>query len=199
MTDQRIKRVIGLTGGVGMGKSTVSNHLADTYHLPVLDADIYARQAVEIGSPILQRIAQRYGESILQADGSLDRRQLGDIVFQQPDERRWLEQQIHPDVRDRMLQDAQNLTDAPAIVMSIPLLFEANLTHLVTEIWVVMCDRNQQIQRLMERDLLTQDQALSRIQSQMPIEEKMAQADVVLDNRTTVEDLLKQIDAAIAA
>lgn len=199
MTDQRIKRVIGLTGGVGMGKSTVSNHLADTYHLPVLDADIYARQAVEIGSLILQRIVQRYGAGILQADGSLDRRQLGDIVFQQPDERRWLEQQIHPDVRDRMLQDAQNLTDAPAIVMSIPLLFEANLTHLVTEIWVVMCDRNQQIQRLMERDLLTQDQALSRIQSQMPIEEKMAQADVVLDNRTTVEDLLKQIDAAIAA
>lgn len=196
MTSQRI---IGLTGGVGMGKSTVSNCLASRYYLPVLDADIYARQAVDVGSPILQRIAQRYGENILQADGSLDRRRLGDIVFQQPDERRWLEQQIHPYVRDRMLQDAQTLTDQPAIVMSIPLLFEANLTHLVTEIWVVMCDRNQQIQRLMERDQLSQEQATARIQSQMPIEEKTAQADVVLDNRTNVDDLLKQIDAAIAS
>lgn len=196
MTSQRI---IGLTGGVGMGKSTVSNYLASRYYLPVLDADIYARQAVDVGSPILQRIAQRYGENILQADGSLDRRRLGDIVFQQPDERRWLEQQIHPYVRDRMLQDAQTLTDQPAIVMSIPLLFEANLTHLVTEIWVVMCDRNQQIQRLMERDQLSQEQATARIQSQMPIEEKMAQADVVLDNRTNVDGLLKQIDAAIAS
>ncbi|MGP1383761.1 MAG: dephospho-CoA kinase [Thainema sp.] len=196
MTSQRI---IGLTGGVGMGKSTVSNYLAGQYHLPVLDADLYARQAVEVGSPILQQIAQRYGEDILQPDGSLDRRQLGDIVFQQPDERRWLEQQIHPYVRDRMLQDAQDLTDQPAIVMSIPLLFEANLTHLVTEIWVVMCDRSQQIQRLMERDQLSQEQATSRIQSQMPIEQKMDQADVVLDNRTDVDDLLKQIDAAIAS
>ena len=188
-----------MTGGVGMGKSTVSNYLASRYYLPVLDADIYARQAVDVGSPILQRIARRYGENILQADGSLDRRRLGDIVFQQPDERRWLEQQIHPYVRDRMLQDAQTLTDQPAIVMSIPLLFEANLTHLVTEIWVVMCDRNQQIQRLMERDQLSQEQATARIQSQMPIEEKMAQADVVLDNRTNVDGLLKQIDAAIAS
>lgn len=196
MTSQRI---IGLTGGVGMGKSTISNYLTSQYHLPVLDADIYARQAVEVGSPILQQIGQRYGENILQTDGSLDRRRLGDIVFQQPDERRWLEQQIHPYVRDLMLQDAQDLTEQPAIVMSIPLLFEANLTHLVTEIWVVMCDRNQQIQRLTERDQLSQKQAISRIQSQMPIEEKMALADVVLDNRTNVDDLLKQIDAAISS
>jgi dephospho-CoA kinase len=184
--------VIGLTGGVGMGKSTVSNYLAA--YLPVLDADLYAREAVALDSPILAKIADRYGDSLLLSDGNLDRRHLGEIIFGNAAEKQWLEQQIHPYVRDRIMTELQNLAKA---VVVIPLLFEAQMTDLVTEIWVVRSDLAQQQQRIMERDRLTLEQAQARIDSQMAIEQKVAQADVVLDNSTTLENLYQQIDRAL--
>lgn len=98
----QLPRIIGLTGGIGSGKTTVSHYLATTYQLPVLDADTYARVTVQLGSPVLKAIAERYGSDILLPDGTLNRQQLGQIVFSSPDERRWLEQQIHPYVRDRL-------------------------------------------------------------------------------------------------
>ncbi len=189
-------RVIGLTGGIATGKTTVSNYLATVYHLPILDADIYARVAVGVGSPVLEAIAQRYGSDILLPDGSLNRQQLGQLVFSSPAERQWLEQQIHPYVRDRMLEAIQELT-LPTVVLVVPLLFEAGMTDLVTEIWVVRCSRQQQLERLMQRSKLTLEEAQARINSQMPLEEKAARADVVLDNSSTSEALLKQVDAAI--
>ena len=190
-------RIIGLTGGIGMGKTTVSRYLEDMHHLPVLDADLYAREAVQPGSPILERIRDRY-PNILQPDGALDRRRLGAIVFQNPQERLWLEQQIHPYVREHMQADSDRILQTnPAIVMVIPLLFEANLTHLVTEIWVVSCSEDQQLQRLMQRENLTLEQAQVRIQSQMPITEKRDRADVILENSSTIEALIQQIDRAL--
>lgn len=191
------RRIIGLTGGIATGKSTVSRYLATKYHLPVLDADIYAREAVKLGSPVLNAIAQRYGADILLADGNLNRKQLGEIVFNHPDERQWLEQQIHPDVRDRLIRAMNQFSLYTTVVLVIPLLFEVGMTDLVTEIWVVSCSRQQQIERLMQRDNLSLEQAQARINSQMPIEEKCDRADVVLDNSFTTEFLLKQVDAAI--
>lgn len=194
-----------MTGGIGTGKTTVSHYLATAYNLPVLDADIYARVAVERGSPLLKAIALRYGSDILLADGTLNRRQVGQIVFNSSVERRWLEQLIHPYVRDRLVEaiDELSLGNIPArtqphpVVLVIPLLFEAEMTDLVTEIWVVSCSEQQQLERLMQRDKLTLEQAQARINSQLPIAEKAALADVVLDNSTTQEALLKQVDAAI--
>ena len=197
-----MRQIIGLTGGIGTGKSTVSHYLATAYQLPVLDADIYARVAVQIGSPVLKAIALRYGSDILLPDGTLNRRQLGQIVFTNSDERLWLEQQIHPYVRDRLVEaiDLENTiarSHFHPVVLVIPLLFEAGMTDLVTEIWVVCCSRQQQLERLMQRDLLTEEAAQTRINSQFPIAEKVARADVVLDNSHTLEDLLKQVDAAL--
>lgn len=189
------KRLIGLTGGIATGKSKVSNYLATVYNLPILDADIYARDAVAIGSPILNAIAQRYSRDILLPDGSLNRQKLGEIIFSNTTERQWLEQQIHPYVRDRFLQEIKKLQQQ-TIVLVIPLLFEAGITDLVTEIWVVYCSEQQQLERLMRRNQLTLEQAQARINSQMPIAEKCDRADVVLDNSSTREALLKQIDAA---
>jgi dephospho-CoA kinase len=194
------KCTIGLTGGIAMGKTTVSNYLADRYQLLILDADIYAREAVAVGSPVLGRIADRFPD-VLQADGSLDRAKLGAIVFAQPEERTWLEQQIHPFVRDRLIQErdrhqASN-PDVP-VVLVVPLLFEVEMTDLVDQIWVIYCPRVHQLQQLMQRDGLTQIQATDRIASQMPIEDKCDRADVVLDNATTTSALLAQVDAAIA-
>lgn len=196
-----MRRIIGLTGGIGTGKTTVSDYLATTYQLPILDADIYSREAVQPGSPVLEDITERYGLSVLLPDGTLDRIRLGQIVFNSPAERLWLEQRIHPYVRDRMETELQAL-DAqqyPIVVLVVPLLFEARMTDLVTEIWVVGCDSQQQIDRIMKRDCLPLEQTLARINSQMSIEKKVAIADVVLDNSSTTEDLLKQIDAALIA
>jgi dephospho-CoA kinase len=194
----RPQRVIGITGGVGMGKTTVSNYLANAYHLPVLDADLYAREAVEPGSMVLTEIVERYGSNILLSNGTLDRRRLGDIVFNSPAERLWVEQRIHPFVRDRMETELQRLAQShPTVVLVIPLLFEARMTDLVTEIWVVQSQANQQKERLMQRDHLNLEQIQIRIDSQMAIEKKVAQADVVIDNSSTLQELHRTIDLAL--
>jgi dephospho-CoA kinase len=190
------KRIIGLTGGIATGKTTVANYLASAYNLPILDADIYAREAVSVDSPILLEIAQRYGKQILLADGNLNRQKLGEIIFNNQEERNWVEGLIHPYVGDRFLEKIA-VSSAQTLVLVVPLLFEAGMTHLVTEIWVVSCSEQQQLERLMQRNNLTLEQAQARIISQMPITEKIARADVVLDNSSTLEVLLKQVDAAI--
>ena len=186
-------RIIGLTGGIATGKTTVSNYLTQHYKLPVLDADIYAKEAVSRDSSILKKIFARYGDRVKLADGNLNRSVLGDIIFTNSAEKLWLESKIHPVVRDRFISEAQKL-DHPTMIFSIPLLFEAKLTHLVTEIWVVSCDRNTQLSRLQQRNNLTLQQAQSRIASQLPLSEKIAQADVVLENNSTLETLYQRID-----
>ncbi|MCA2812550.1 MAG: dephospho-CoA kinase [Microcystis sp. M090S1] len=192
------RRIIGLTGGIACGKSTVSNYLENIYKIPVLDADIYAREAVEKGSAILERIFVRYGRKVKTEDNSLNRQQLGEIIFNNPEEKIWLESQIHPYVRECFKRHLEQL-EAPIVVCSIPLLLEAKLTHLVTEIWVVSCGLEQQIQRLMSRNNLTREQAIARINNQMPLAEKIALADIVLDNSGDLEALYTQIDRAISS
>jgi dephospho-CoA kinase len=191
------KRIIGLTGGIATGKTTVANYLAGVHHLPILDADIYAKEAVAVGSPILDAIAHRYGPEILLANGSLNRQKLGEIIFTDSEQRRWVESVIHPYVRDRFCQEI-TASSAETLVLVIPLLFEAGMTDIVTEIWVVRCWEQQQIQRLMQRNNLTPEQAQARINSQMPIAEKVKLADVVLDNTSTPQVLFLQVDAALA-
>ncbi|MEA5451858.1 dephospho-CoA kinase [Leptolyngbya sp. CCNP1308] len=191
------QRIVGLTGGIATGKSTVSDYLARVHHLPVLDADIYARQAVELGSAVLGAIAARYGKSLLHPDGTLNRGKLGEIIFNQPAEKAWLEQQIHPVVRQCFAAAMAELAEAPVVVHVIPLLFEANLTDQVSEIWVVTCPLERQRQRLMERNGLTAEQATARIQSQMPLAEKVALADVVIDNSADLPALFRRVDEAL--
>jgi dephospho-CoA kinase len=190
------KRIIGLTGGIATGKTTVTNYLASAYNLPILDADIYAREAVSLGSPILGAIAGRYGEQILLADGSLNRQKLGEIIFNHQDERNWIDNLIHPNVRDRFVK-AITESSLQTLVLVVPLLFEAGMTDLVTEVWVVHCSQEQQLQRLIQRNHLNREQAQARINSQLSIEKKVAHANVVLDNSSTLEVLLKQVDVAL--
>ena len=190
------QRIIGLTGGIATGKTTVSNYLAQHYHLPVLDADVYAKEAVSRDSSILREILARYGDRVKLADGNLNRSVLGDIIFTNSAERLWLESKIHPVVRDRFTQELQQLNKT-IVILSIPLLFEANLTDLVTEIWVVICDRNTQLSRLEQRNNLTLQQAQNRINSQLPLAEKVAQADVVIENNSTLEKLYQECDRLI--
>ncbi|WP_254173299.1 dephospho-CoA kinase [Planktothrix pseudagardhii] len=208
-------RLIGLTGGIGTGKTTVSNYLANTYQLPIWDADLYAREAVKPGSPILQSIIQRYGNDILLFDGNLNRQRLASLIFSDSSARTWVEQQIHPFVRHCFVNNIQQLNakilqnldrNTPQYadgVLVIPLLFESKMTDLVTEIWVVYSPPKQQYSRLIQREkmisnrILTFEEAQARIQSQMSLEEKCQQADVILYNSSTPEELFKQVDAAL--
>ncbi len=192
-----MKRLIGLTGGIATGKTTVAKYLAETYEIPILDADVYARDAVAVDSPILNAITQRYGEDIFLSNGELNRQKLGDIVFKNQIERLWIESLIHPYVREKFNQEIAK-SPAQTLVLVIPLLFEAGITDVVTEIWVVSCSESQQLERLMQRNNLTLEQAQARINSQMPLAEKIARADVVLDNSQTLEKLLAQIDIAVS-
>ncbi|MEN9206694.1 MAG: dephospho-CoA kinase [Gloeomargarita sp. GMQP_bins_120] len=187
--------IIGLTGGIASGKSTVTHYLQDRYAIPVYDADVYARQALAPGTSAWQAVVGRYGAAVLQADGQINRRWLGERVFTQPAERRWLEQLIHPWVRRCYTQ----ITLPPGpVVFSIPLLFEAAMTDLVQQIWVVWCTTQQQYQRLMHRNGLTHAQAHTRIQAQLPLALKMLWADRLLDNSGTLGHLYRQIDRYVA-
>lgn len=187
-------RLIGITGGIGTGKSTVTNYLQSRSNFPIWDADIYARSAVAFGSPILQAIDHRYGATILQPDGTLDRARLGKIIFGDIHERQWLEAQIHPYVRNCFETEISRLEVDATAVLAIPLLFEANMTDLVTEIWVISCDRTIQLQRVMMRDRIDESEANQRIGSQMSLADKTALADVNLDNSKSISDLERQID-----
>jgi dephospho-CoA kinase len=190
-------RTIGLTGGIAMGKTAVSDYLA---HLgcTIADADRLARDAVAPSSPILATIADRY--DVLTPGGQLDRPKLAQIIFSDPAEKAWVEGQIHPYVRSRLqtIRD-EALAAAPEkpVVLVIPLLFEAGMSDLVTETWVVYCPQNQQLDRLIARDRLSLDQALARLQSQWPIKEKCDRAQIVLKNDSTLDALYAQIDVAL--
>lgn len=196
-------RIIGLTGGIACGKSTVSQYLHQHYFLPIFDADLMAREAVLPNTPILQALVNRYGGQLLKQDGQLNRPQLGKIIFSDANERRWVESQIHPFVRDRLQQvreyyrqrQPENIN---TIVMVIPLLFEARMEDLVTEIWVVTCGEHQQIERLIHRNQLSPAEAKKRIDSQMSLRFKEQNADVVLDNQTSQAFLYQQVDQALA-
>ncbi len=192
------RRIIGLTGGIATGKSTVSDYLRRRYDLPVLDADVYARAAVAKGSEILKRICDRYGSQILLPDDSLNRSRLGQIIFNDRTEKNWIEQQIHPFVRSQFKTVAATFLPSQTLVYSIPLLFEANLTHLVTEIWVVTCSAIQQQERLMARNQLSATEARSRIDAQTSLPEKCKRADYIIDNSASKEETFAEVDNVLS-
>lgn len=187
-------KVIGLTGGIATGKSTVSAYLKKK-GFPIVDADIAARKAVEKGSDGLKQIVATFGEAILTVDQSLDRAKLGAIIFSDSEKREQLNQIVHPIVRDIMEKEKNEALETHQyVIMDIPLLFENQLQQTVDEVWLVYTNKNIQLERLMHRNQLTQSEALKRIESQMPIDEKRNLADVVIENNLDLEHLYDQID-----
>lgn len=193
------QRRIGLTGGIASGKSSVSRYLAEQHALPILDADMFAREALDPGNAATTTVLERYGKAVTypsdQTHLRLDRSALGKIVFSSPHERRWLEQLMHPIVQRRFYKELAALKEAPIVVLIIPLLFEAKLTGLCSEVWVVDCNPTQQLQRLVNRDGLTLQEAEQRIASQWPLERKRPLADLVIDNSGTPEAWRHQISS----
>ncbi|MCT0216334.1 dephospho-CoA kinase [Synechococcus sp. CS-1330] len=186
-------RRIGLTGGIASGKSSVGRLLA-ARGLPLLDADVYAREALAPGSTGAQAVLERYGAGIRAPGGEIDRAALGRIVFDDGAERRWLEQLLHPVVRACFKAKLQELAAEPVVVLVVPLLFEAGLENLCSEVWLVDCDETQQLQRLMARDRLGEADARARIAAQWPLARKRQLADVVLNNRGGPEQLAAEVE-----
>ncbi len=192
------QRIIGLTGGMGTGKSTVAGFLAE-YQIPVSDADYYARQALATGSPLVRLVVEHFGPQILAKPDHIDRKALGQRVFSDPVERHWLEAQIHPYVQAKMADDLEQWLHYPTVCLMIPLLFEAHLTHWVTEIWVVTCSQDLQCQRVQTRDGLSLSAIQERMASQWPLAEKVKQADVVIDNSGSLDLLRAAVVQALGA
>ncbi|MCP9800296.1 dephospho-CoA kinase [Synechococcus sp. RedBA-s] len=191
------QRRIGLTGGIASGKSSVGRWLAERHGFPVLDADTYAREALACGSHGEQAVLEHFGARVRAPAGSIDRAALGRIVFSDPAERAWLEQLVHPLVRERFEVGLKRLAAAPVVVLMIPLLFEAGLEGLCSEVWLVDCDAQQQRERLRRRDGFEAAEAEARLAAQWPMAEKRARSDVLIDNRGSEEALADQVEQAL--
>jgi len=182
--------IVGLTGGIATGKSTVAAVLREL-GVTVIDADVVAREVVEPDRPAWQDIVAYFGPAILRPDRTIDRRQLGRLIFDDPEKRAALNRITHPRVIERMRElqaDAVRQQGATGlVVLDVPLLFEAGMTGMVDEVWVVTARPETQLQRLMERDGLSVAEARQRIAAQMPLAQKAAQADRVIENDGPVE------------
>lgn len=190
-------RVIGLTGGIASGKSTVAKILAEC-GAAVIDADLLAREVVMPGTPAHAAIVAAFGAGILSPDRTIDRKALGHIVFADPDARSRLESITHPAIRRKAEEKLAELQmrGTPVVFYMAPLLIEAGATSRVDEIWVVYADRETQLDRLMRRDGIGRDEALQRLAAQMPMDEKKTYGTVVIDNRGTPEEMERQVRQA---
>ncbi|WP_318240998.1 dephospho-CoA kinase [Ureibacillus galli] len=186
--------IIGLTGSIASGKSTVANMLKD-YGLPIVDADLVARIVVEPGTPTLQKIVEAFGEVALTEDGAMNRQKIGEIIFNDEEKRKQLNSIIHPAIRQEMLRqrDEHVAKGAQTVIMDIPLLFESKLQHFVDKILVVSVTEETQLKRLMERNQLSEQEATARISSQLPLSIKEQGADAVINNNGTIEETAEQL------
>ncbi|MGN7479081.1 dephospho-CoA kinase [Solibacillus silvestris] len=186
--------IIGLTGSIASGKSTVAK-MIQSYSLPIVDADLVARQVVEPGSPTLEKIAEAFGQEVLSEDGTMDRAKVGSIIFRDESMRQQLNAIIHPAIREEMIRQRDEFISygEKNVFMDIPLLFESKLEHFVEKIIVVSVSEEVQLQRLMARNSLTEEEAKTRIATQIPVKEKEALAHAVIHNNGTLEDTAIQL------
>lgn len=186
--------IIGLTGGIGSGKSTIASWFRE-WHIPVIDGDKLAREAVNLGSPVLSILADAFGKEILSEEGTLKRRQLGQIVFQDKAKLSRLNQIMHPAIWHLVESRLKACKDAgeKLAVLDMPLLIEAGWQSRVDSVWVVYVSTEVQISRVMKRDGLKRSQVMAIMQNQIPVEEKLSYADVIINNEGSEENTRRQV------
>jgi dephospho-CoA kinase len=186
--------IVGLTGGIGSGKSAVSDYLAKLGY-PIVDTDVLAREVVEPGSEGLVAIAEHFGKSVINQDGQLDRAALRERIFKDSTEKAWLEALLHPMIRTLMLAELdKHEPNAPFVVLSSPLLLETDQHTLVDTIVVVDLPESLQMERASRRDKNSVDQIKRIMANQVSRQKRLASANIVLDNSGTLENLYQQID-----
>ncbi|PHQ26803.1 dephospho-CoA kinase [Marinobacter guineae] len=185
--------IIGLTGGIGSGKSTVAR-LFGELGVHWVDADDVARQVVEPGTPALARIAEHFGEGILTSEGALDRARLRGIVFQEQEERLWLESILHPVIREELIRqlNPENY-QLPYVLLVSPLLLETDQHELVDRIVVIDVPVDVQIERTMARDTNSREQVERIIAAQMSRQQRVERADAIIDNNRPMDEVERQV------
>ncbi|MER2493817.1 dephospho-CoA kinase [Catenovulum sediminis] len=182
--------IVGLTGGIGSGKSTVAQFFAD-FDIRVIDADVIAREVVAPGSPCLQKITDHFGNAILTDENSLDRDKLRHIVFTQPAAKNWLNRLLHPVIRENMLMQCKTAS-SPYCLLVVPLLIENNLQHLVNRILVCDCLESTQIKRTMLRDNNSQALVEKIMHSQIDRANRLKAADDIVDTEAAITEVEKK-------
>lgn len=190
---------IGLTGGVGCGKSTVSSYMA-SLGIPIIDGDKLAREAVQPGSEAMESIRKTFGSDVFLPDGNLDRLKMADIVFSNEEKRQALNGIIHPYIWKRTEEQllAAQRDGKHLAVLDMPLLLEIGWQLRAEGVWVVKVPLEEQIARVIARDHATREEALARIRNQMPTANKLSYADVVIDNSKSIEETQRQVREALA-
>ncbi|HBC3424877.1 TPA: dephospho-CoA kinase [Vibrio parahaemolyticus] len=184
--------VIGLTGGIANGKTTVANLFKQQFKIDIVDADIVAREVVEPGTPGLNAIIQHFGQDITHDDNTLDRAKLREKIFSNPEEKAWLNSLLHPIIREKMIEDLQQVTSDYALLV-VPLLVENNLDSLCDRVLVVDVEPETQISRTVKRDNVSEEQAHAILASQASRQQRLDIADDVVKNNPNDPDLLLQI------
>ncbi|WP_318463761.1 dephospho-CoA kinase [Photobacterium leiognathi] len=185
--------VIGLTGGIGSGKTTVANLFADTYGIDIVDADIVAREVVEPNTFGLNAIIEKCGKEILLEDGTLNRAKLRDAIFSQPKLKTWLNNLLHPLIREKMQQDI-NQSQSPYCLLVVPLMVENNLQTMTNRLLVVDVDEQVQIQRTQQRDNVSIKQIKNILASQASRKQRLDAADDVITNNGDNKALVSQVE-----
>lgn len=187
--------ILGLTGGIATGKSTVSRYFSDKGYA-VVDADVVARRVVEPGTEGLANIVAHFGTEIIQKDGTLNREKLGAMIFSDAEKRETLNNLLSAQIRRTIMADTETLVNAnqPLIVLDIPLLYEAGYETHCDAVMAVYTTEAVQLERLMARNNLTEEEALNRIASQEPIETKKDRADIVIDNNGPLNHTYEQVE-----
>ncbi|HDM8153215.1 TPA: dephospho-CoA kinase [Vibrio harveyi] len=184
--------VIGLTGGIASGKTTVANLFKQQFKIDIVDADIVAREVVEPGTPGLNAIIEHFGTDIVRDDQTLDRAKLREKIFSNPEEKAWVNGLLHPMIREKMIEDLEQVTSDYALLV-VPLLVENKLDSLCDRILVVDVEPQTQISRTVKRDNVSEEQAKAILASQASREQRLAMADDVVKNNPDDPDLLLQI------
>ncbi|TKH03267.1 dephospho-CoA kinase [Peribacillus simplex] len=192
-------QIIGITGGIASGKSSVSLYLQEL-GFTIVDADLASRAVVEPGEEAYHQVVQAFGEDILLTDGNIDRVKLGSIIFNDQEKRLLLNGIVHPAVRKwmRLKTEAALSSGEETVFMDIPLLFESKLTFMVDKTLLIYVDEQVQLQRLMNRNGLSETEALARINSQMPLADKKALADAVIDNNGDINETKRQVKSILS-
>lgn len=192
-------QIIGITGGIASGKSTVSLYLQEL-GFTIVDADLASRAVVEPGEEAYHQVVKAFGEDILLTDGNIDRVKLGSIIFNDQEKRLLLNSIVHPAVRKwmRLKTEAALSSGEETVFMDIPLLFESKLTFMVDKTLLIYVDEQVQLQRLMNRNGLSETEALARINSQMPLADKKALADAVIDNNGDMNETKQQVKSILS-
>ncbi|HHP0470278.1 TPA: dephospho-CoA kinase [Vibrio harveyi] len=184
--------VIGLTGGIASGKTTVANLFKQQFKIDIVDADIVAREVVEPGTPGLNAIIEHFGTDIVRDNQTLDRAKLREKIFSNPEEKAWVNGLLHPMIREKMIEDLEEVTSDYALLV-VPLLVENKLDSLCDRVLVVDVEPQTQISRTVKRDNVSEEQAKAILASQASREQRLALADDVVKNNPDDPDLLLQI------